>query len=117
MKTRSGFVSNSSSSSFVVAVKNGEDFLNQFDPKKDNWDQDKARLHAKGIEEVKKFQKWNYGDDLPKFEVDELNACLEDCVSRGFDVAEIAIPWGDHLEHVLDSLKSQGKLVVLQDKN
>ena len=128
MKIRNGFVSNSSSSSFVVAVKKNEvcptchrsdgSFLIRFS--KDVDDYESSRVMAEEVEEIVESLKDNYGNDFETVVGPEglLRSILKSYVENGFNVAYIRISYHDDgLNQEFQSLKDSKRLVVLHDMN
>ena len=114
MKTRSGFVSNSSSSSFVIAYK----------PEHcDECGMPKNKVHAflEMLAEVCGYggdeslgcaiykDKESYQDNLGDDEEDEALGYIE----KGYVVASITMPYGTELD--TDSLAKRAKAVVLSE--
>jgi hypothetical protein len=126
MKIRNGFVSNSSSSSFIVAIKKNEvcptchrtddSFLNRFPGDADDYES--SRVLAYEVDEILDMLKRNYGNDfeqvIGKVGVDIIKTYCDD----GYIVAYIRICYHDDaLNNEFDSLRKSKRLIVLHDMN
>lgn len=128
MKIRNGFVSNSSSSSFIVAIKKGDvcptchradmKFLDRFNRNRDDYES--SRIMAEEVEEIVDALKSNYGSDVEAVvgELGLFRGILKTYCDNGYDVAYIRISYHDDgLNNEFESLKSSKRLVVLKDMN
>ena len=124
MKIRNSFVSNSSSTSFIVAIDPGSnppcphcgrsDF-NILDRIRELGDGecDDTRILAEGADEVIDFYDW--GSDKETREVEGL---IKEYAAKGFQIAYIDISYHDHsLNEEYRALKKSGKLVEIMDLN
>lgn len=127
MKVRNGFVSNSSSASFIVAVKQGTpcptckrtdvDFLDLVEQIGAHADYEDTELKARGIEDI--WKRWKddileyCGDDERK-EYEVLLQLMKDAESKGYKVGEVEISYRDpSTEKLLHELEERKSLVVL----
>jgi hypothetical protein len=125
MKTRTGFVSNSSSSSFIIAIDVDEDSSCPFCKRHDFNIIDRirligqrdvcddTRLRSEGAQDVIDYINW-----LDAEEVTTITAVIKDYADRGFKIAYIDIGYhDDSLNNEFESLRTRGKLVVIKDLN
>ena len=118
MKVRAGFVSNSSSSSFVIAFKkgekcptcgrSGEDLVSLF-PKERTGYCDDTRLNASSYEEVMNYVRCNYYDD----EKEKALNHIEDFHKRNpdFDFIACTVSYHDEmLNDLMASMEERGEI-------
>jgi hypothetical protein len=128
MKQRTGFVSNSSSSSFVVAIKKNDvcptchraddSFLTRFS--RDTDDYESSRVMADKPEEIVESLKGNYGSDFEEVMGEEglFRDILKTYIDNGYEIAYIRLSYYDTgLNNKFQSLRDSKRLVVLKDMN
>jgi len=134
MKTRNGFVSNSSSSSFIIAVKtalNKCDCCGRSDPNiiklieqyRNNYDSDETRIDAMGFERVMEHEydhRWAYRvNDDPKLVKSE-RASLEKALKpytneKEWEIAAISISYHDGITNsVFENSVKSGSIMVIE---
>ena len=127
MKTRSGFVSNSSSASFIVAVKKNEkcptcgrsdvDFLDLVEAMGTNADYEDTELKARGAQEI--WNRWKkdilqYSDDEQKKRYTDLFGLMQEAEQKGYKVGEVEISYHDSsTENLMREMQSRGSLVMI----
>lgn len=128
MKIRNGFVSNSSSSSYVIAIKvtneacphcgrKDPDFLDVID-RAEGYDSDRSHVNAKGIENVIEYWKT---DKASWFDEDGCKEILKKLEKYKYDVtdwtvADIQICYHDDtLKTIFNNMRSSGNLKVIYD--
>ncbi len=123
MKTRNGFVSNSSSSSFIIALKSNNnpcptcgrkdlDFLDMI--KKVNPYSDDNKVDAVGEEEILHYYKREafYYDDNS---INELKAKMDKYSDKEWKLAAISISYHDEiLRQMKDNLVSSGNMEIIR---
>lgn len=129
MKIRSGFVSNSSSSSYVIAYLDNEDVCKhcgRSDPSIESlfsdersYQEEYSAMYAKGKDEVVEelrdmFQVGEeYGDDEQTARFIKYSGMVVDKVEEGWEVAYTRIPYSD--QHTLDVLQSSKNVEFIID--
>jgi hypothetical protein len=121
MKTRNGFVSNSSSSSFIVAIditKNkpceccGRKDIDIIDAIRHSYNEDDNRVNADGYEQVLKYH--DNHSYLSQEEKDEYAAKLKPYNNPKWQVACITISDHDQtLDTIIDNMVKSKTLVVI----
>ena len=127
MKLRNGFVSNSSSASFIVAVKQGEkcphcgrtdvDFLDLVEAMGSKADSEDTELKARGSEQIwgrltKDVLQYCGEEEKKKFE--KIFGLMLTAEEKGYKVGEVEISYHDpSTENLMNDLKRREFLVVL----
>lgn len=132
MKTRHGFVSNSSSSSFVFAydenaelkMDNGsssftmDDFREVIDRMNRDWSSDSTCIVADGKENVLDYEKEHlsgYDEDEDRKYMDSLESFIDS--HDGMDVSTIRISYHDKLARKMyDAFKASGMIVEFKEQ-
>ena len=122
MKKRKGFVSNSSSTSFVIAIKEADkcphcgrhdiDFIELIKSKQDDYC-DNTKICYESAEEILEERIiYGYDNEMTK----NLKAQLEEAVSNGMKVAEIRVSNCDNTtKKLMDDLEVRGDLIILEE--
>jgi len=123
MKKRKGFVSNSSSTSFIIAVRKGKpcehcgrgdiDFIELIRSEQDNYC-DNTKLCNEGIEDIlqERITYCGYNDEMTK----NLKAKLEEALSNGMKVAEIRVSYHDDTtKRLMEDLEAHENLVIIEE--
>ena len=132
MKIRSGYVSNSSSSSFIVAfdenakVKLGEsdeftidDFFEVVERSNRNWSSDETSLVASGEENVRCHEKdrWSYDYDEGRKYLKELEGFFDSNRRKGVDFATVRISYHDKMALKLyNAFKQAGGIIEFNEQ-
>jgi len=127
MKIRNGFVSNSSSSSFIVAVKKGEkcpscgrgdpNFLDLVEQIGVRADYEETGLRTRGAQEIQ--NRWKSGgfhsdDEWSSKEYKNILNLIKEAENKGYEVAEITISNHDSATNdLMMELRERKSLVVL----
>ena len=131
MRTRANYVSNSSSSSFIIAYKadaelklgkskqsiSMQDFINAIDRMARDWSSDETQLVACGEENVleREQNRWSYDDD--KTFLDGLEKFIEKNRKKDVEFATIRISYHDKFTRTLyDAFKEAKKLVEYDEQ-
>ena len=128
MKTRQGFVSNSSSSSFIVGLKidsvecphchhkdaNFFDLLEVLGER--DWDD--SRLRARGVDKVLEQLKGYYGSDDDTETYQRLADEVVSLSQAGWEVGSVEISYHDEaLNDEFRALRETGKVKIILDNN
>lgn len=129
MKTREGFVSNSSSTSFVIVMnidgdqcpvckRRDPNFLDMIDAYGNN-DFETTRVKHRGVEDISMgnadFQNDWYGDEHKQTWINTLELAKQ-AEDKGMKVAEIEISYHDgNTTDIFQSLVDQNKIIVIWD--
>jgi len=131
MKTRFGFVSNSSSSNYVIVLKiqkasekcphcgrsdpNPHDFLGILEKSKAC----DSQVNAVGIDDIiKERLEWNYFREDNKQKIAEFREILEKYDNGEFIIADVDISYHDEMtKDVFNEMKESGDVVVILDSN
>jgi hypothetical protein len=116
MKRRSGFVSNSSSSSFIVAVKRdtdvckhcgrgGEDLLKTIEAMLSGCE---SEIDRRGSDDVIKYIKDGWFDEK---ESEKIVKSIEEKASEGYEVVSISVDYND--ESAFNYIETNKDVVVL----
>ena len=120
MKTRNGFVSNSSSSSFIIAFKDNipcphcgrrdPNILNAIESSNDYSNDNNVGAKGEGvIEEIK-------GSYYPKQKTPLINQ-VANFLKDGYTVASISISYhNDLLNNLLNNMQKSGSVVIIYDE-
>ena len=127
MKLRTGFVSNSSSASFVVAVKQGEkcphcgrsdvDFLDLVEQIGAKADYEDTELKTRGAQQV--WNKWEsdifpFCGDEEKKRFESVFGLMVEAEHKGYKVGEVEISYRDQTtENLMNDLAGRKSLVVI----
>jgi len=123
MKTRNGFVSNSSSSSFVVAVKKNVNIcphckrkdiniIELIDQYRHYDESDSTRVIATGWERVKEYE-GSCGTD--KEEKSRLEAIVKPYLNANWEIAAIKISYHDDItNNLFKEGKESGNIVIIK---
>jgi hypothetical protein len=131
MKTRQGFVSNSSSSSFVIALRpdsdvcphcgrsdpNFMDIVEAIGARSDGCEQ--TEMHARGMEQLRNWvhrhvmeEKWETEEN--KLEWQKVLKVAEKAVAKGYEVAHIEVSYHDEATRdMFHDLLARKKLYLL----
>lgn len=132
MKIRNSYVSNSSSSSYIIAYdKDAElkfsdceisftmdDFMDFIDRQTRNWSSDETCISANGDENVYDYEKSRlsgYDIDEDKKYMDELEKFMDDNKGREFSVIRISYH-DDFVKKMYNAFKSTGKIVEFREQ-
>ena len=132
MKLRSGYVSNSSSSSFVIAYDEDaelkfaecdmsftvEDFMDFIDRSTRNWSSDETCVSANGEENVYDYEKSRlsgYDINEDRKYMKELEDFMESNKGKEFSVIRISYH-DDFVRKMYDAFKSTGKIVEFNER-
>lgn len=131
MKVRSGYVSNSSSSSFIIAYKEDaelklgrsgksitmRDFIDAVERSTRDWSSDETQLVAYGEENVveREQERWSYDDS--KEMLDGLGKFIEKHRKKGVEFATVKISYHDKFTRTLyDAFKESKKLIEYNEQ-
>jgi hypothetical protein len=118
MKKRNGLVSNSSSSSFIIALKNssadvceccGRGGENPLDMVEALLSGCESEIDRSGSEEVVKYIKDNWFDDDDEYA--ELIKSIKEKTSEGFEIASVSIDYND--EAACSYIETNKDIVIL----
>ena len=129
MKLRIGFVSNSSSSSYIIAIKKSKPCphchrsdINLIDLISESRGYDETSLEREGIDKVLKhkeeiLKEYEYDEYESKTKVLILSKELEKYKGKEWSVAEISVSNHDTAIHeIMEQLKSLGSLVEIESE-
>lgn len=127
MKVRNGFVSNSSSASFVVAVKQDEkcptcgrtdvDFLDLVETLGRNADYEDTELKGRGAQAI--WDRWEkdilpFCGDEEKTKFEHIFGIMVEAEQKGYKVGEVEISYRDQsTETLMNDLAGRKSLVVI----
>ena len=127
MKIRNGFVSNSSSASFIVAVKQGDkcphcgrtdvDFLDLVEKMGAKADYEDTELKSRGPQDI--WNKWEkdilpYCGEEEKKDHEQIFRLMLEAEEKGYKVGEVEISYHDSsTESLLHDLEARKSLVVI----
>lgn len=130
MKTRQGFVSNSSSSSFIVGLKvdstecphchrKDANFFDRLEALGERtWDE--SRMKARGVDDVLAQLKEYYTTPDPE-DMETYNRLAKEAVElshRGFEIGSVEISYhDDDLNDEFRALRETGKVKIILDRN
>ena len=133
MKRRSGFVSNSSSSSYIIAIKPGKpcEHCGRSDPdiltaiRQAGDVDDDSRVRASGEEEVLDYIKTNYMGDMDEDDETDIDGChwqdvmahVQEAAAQGYTPALVYIAnCQEGLEAMMRELSKSGNLLIIYER-